>query len=224
MSAPFQLLILDCDGVLVDSERIVAVIMAKLLADEGLRLPVGEIVARYIGHSGEAGRRLIERDLGHALPGRFFDALRQQTSEALATDLRPVDGVFEALAAIDVPTCVASNGSREKMDRSLAFTGLAGRFAGRTFSAADVARPKPAPDLLLYAARTLGAAPERCAVVDDTVVGIDAAVAAGMTVFGFAAENVGAPALARAGARVFDSMAALPHLIREGMPGGARRR
>jgi HAD superfamily hydrolase (TIGR01509 family) len=220
MSAPFQLLILDCDGVLVDSERIVAGIMAELLAGEGLRLPVAEILARYIGHSGEAGRRLIERDLGQVLPERFFHALRQRTSEALGTDLRPVDGVVEALAEIEVPTCVASNGSRQKMDRSLAFTGLAVRFAGRLFSAADVARPKPAPDLLLHAARTLGAAPERCAVVDDTVVGIQAAVAAGMTAFGFAAGNVGAAALARAGARVFDSMAALPRLIREGGGGG----
>lgn len=217
MPAPFQLLILDCDGVLVDSERIVADIMAKLLAAEGLQLSAADIMARYIGHSGETGRVLIERDLGHQLPERFFQALRQRTSNALGRDLRPVHGVSEALDDIDVPTCVASNGSREKMERSLAFTGLAARFAGRTFSAVEVARPKPAPDLLLHAARTLGAAPERCAVVDDTAVGIDAAIAAGMTAFGFAAGNVGAVALARAGACVFDSMAALPGLIRAGV-------
>lgn len=209
-----DLLILDCDGVLVDSERIVARLMAaELRAMMDIELSADEILRRYIGHSGPAGRRLLEADIGRRLPEAFFHRLREQTADAFQRELRPVEGVVAALDALAIPVCVASNGGREKMETSLAVTGLATRFHGRVFSAAEVSRGKPAPDLLLHAARTLGAAPHLCAVVDDTTVGVQAGVAAGMVVFGYAAVPEQGPALAAAGATVFHRMADLPGLL-----------
>jgi HAD superfamily hydrolase (TIGR01509 family) len=209
----FELLILDCDGVLVDSERIVARLMAEVLAEHGHRLTPDEILARYIGHSGPAGRRMLEADLGRALPDVVFQTLRERTATAFARELQPVEGVVAALDVIAIPTCVASNGGREKMEASLEATGLAARFRGRLFSASEVRHGKPAPDLLLFAAATLGKIPARCAVVDDTVVGVRAGVAAGMTVFGYAASPAHVPDLAAAGAIVFGHMAELPALL-----------
>jgi HAD superfamily hydrolase (TIGR01509 family) len=214
-SAPgrFELLILDCDGVLVDSERIVARLMAEVLAEHGHALGPDEILARYIGHSGPTGRRLLEADLGQALPDSVFQTLRERTATAFARELRPVDGVVAALDAIAIPQCVATNGGRDKMEASLEATGLASRFRGRSFSASEVRHGKPAPDLLLLAAATMGTAPARCAVVDDTVVGVRAGVAAGMTVFGYAASSAHVPALTAAGAIAFGRMSELPALL-----------
>jgi HAD superfamily hydrolase (TIGR01509 family) len=209
----FELLILDCDGVLVDSERIVARLMAEVLAEHGFWLTPDEILARYIGHSGPAGRRLLEADLGRALPESVFLTLRERSAQAFARELQPVEGVVAALDAIPIPQCVASNGGREKMEASLAATGLASRFRGRLFSASEVRHGKPAPDLLLLAATTMGKDPARCAVVDDTVVGVRAGVAAGMTVFGYAASSAHAPSLTAAGAIAFGHMSELPGLL-----------
>jgi HAD superfamily hydrolase (TIGR01509 family) len=209
----FELLILDCDGVLVDSERIVARLMAEVLAEHGYALTPNEILARYIGHSGPAGRRLLEADLGGALPDAIFRMLRERTATAFARELQPVDGVVAALDAIPIPQCVASNGGRDKMEASLEATGLASRFRGRCFSASEVRHGKPAPDLLLLAAAMMGKAPARCAVVDDTVVGVRAGVAAGMMVFGYAASSAHVPALTAAGAIAFGHMSELPALL-----------
>jgi HAD superfamily hydrolase (TIGR01509 family) len=212
-SGSFELLILDCDGVLVDSERIVARLMAEVLAEHGFSLRPDEILARYIGHSGPAGRRMLEADLGRVLPDVVFHTLRERTAQAFARELKPVEGVVAALDAISIPQCVASNGGREKMEASLEATGLASRFRGRLFSASEVRHGKPAPDLLLLAATTLGTDPGRCAVVDDTVVGVRAGVAAGMTVFGYAASSAHVPSLTAAGAIAFGHMSELPGLL-----------
>jgi HAD superfamily hydrolase (TIGR01509 family) len=214
----FELVILDCDGVLVDSERIVARLMAELLSTMDIAMSAEEILRRYIGHSGPEGRRLLEIDVGRPLPEAFFQSLREQTALAFSRDLRPVQDVVTALDALTIPFCVASNGGRQKMETSLSVTGLLSRFHGRMFSATEVANAKPAPDLLLHAARSLGAQPSRCAVVDDTAVGAQAGVAAGMTVFGFAAIPEHAPALVAAGATVFHHMTDLPNLLQGRKP------
>ncbi len=117
----------------------------------------------------------------------------------------------------ETPVCVASSGSHEKIALSLSLCGLDAPFRGRVFSAADVTRGKPHPDLFLHAAQRLGARPEASVVVEDSVVGVAAAAAAGMIALGFAGDSPGEPALARrlgeAGARVFDRMVALPGLL-----------
>jgi HAD superfamily hydrolase (TIGR01509 family) len=187
--------------------------MAEVLAEHGYTLTPDEILARYIGHSGPAGRRMLEADLGRALPEVVFQTLRERTATAFARELKPVEGVVAALDAIAIQQCVASNGGRDKMEASLEATGLAARFRGRLFSASEVRRGKPAPDLLLHAATTMGMAPGRCAVVDDTVVGVRAGVAAGMTVFGYAASPAHVPSLTAAGAIAFGHMSRLPALL-----------
>jgi HAD superfamily hydrolase (TIGR01509 family) len=133
--------------------------------------------------------------------------------EALEAELQPVDGVVEALDAITAPTCVASSGTHEKMRFTLGRTGLYERFAGRIFSAQDVARGKPAPDLFLHAAHTLGADPAACAVVEDSRYGVQAARAAGMRVLAYGGGLTPRDQLAGPDTVVFDDMRELPRLL-----------
>ena len=134
---------------------------------------------------------------------------------AFAAELEPIPDVAAAIQEIGLPVCVASNSSRERMRVSLEAARLLPLFEGRMFSAADVARPKPAPDLFLHAAAAMGVSPGRCAVIEDTPTGVKAAVAAGMAVYGYAAGAHSIPeALAAAGAVVFREMRALPGLLR----------
>ncbi len=131
---------------------------------------------------------------------------------ALQLDLKPIPGVIEALDRISLPTCVASSGPHRKMRTTLGITGLFGRFEGRIFSAWDVGRGKPFPDLFLYAASCMGTDPSRCVVIEDALPGVQAAVAAGMSVFGYTRESSMGP-LGQAGAKVFNYMAELPRLL-----------
>jgi len=208
----FELVIFDCDGVLIDSEPIANRVLAECLCDLGLPTTTEQSYERYHGMSYPACFALVERQLGRPLPAGFVEAHWSRLEAALARELEPVPFVRDALARIATPSCVASNGRLSTMHKTLAKTGLIARFAGRIFSADDVARPKPAPDLFLHAAASLGAEPRRCAVVEDSPHGVAAGVAAGMTVFGYAAQT-GAAKLASAGARIFEDMRALPALL-----------
>ncbi len=181
------LIIFDCDGVLVDSERACNQVMADLLAEHGLRLTLEETIERFIGRSVAQCIAIITELLGKAPPGDFQSRLSQRTRAALEAELTAVPGVDEMLSTLAEPYCVASNGNRAKMTFTLGHTGLLERFAGRMFCADDVAAPKPAPDLFLHAARRFDADPSRCIVVEDTPTGVAAARAAGMTALGFAA-------------------------------------
>src|SRR6478735_811247 len=165
----FELVVFDCDGVLVDSEVIAIRVDQRVLADLGWELELDDIVERFVGKS-EAH-------------------------------------------------CVASSGSHEKMRRTLGKTGLLRRFQGRIYSATEVANGKPAPDLFLHAAASLGAAPRRCAVVEDSAYGVQAARAAGMHVFAYAGGVTPASRLAGPGTTVFSDMRQLPELIAAGRPG-----
>ncbi|MGH8503095.1 MAG: HAD family hydrolase [Gammaproteobacteria bacterium] len=208
----WQLIIFDCDGVLVDSEAIQNRVFARMLGEAGLAISYDEVVRLFVGRKMAQCLAVAEQRLGRTLPADFEARLQQQTFAAFERELRPVPGVAQALDSIDVPVCAASNGSLTKMRKTLGLTGLLPRFEGRMFSAAQVARPKPHPDLYLYAARAMRARPEVCAVIEDSRIGVEAGIAAGMAVFGYAAAGQGG-ALAAAGARAFNDMSQLPRLL-----------
>jgi HAD superfamily hydrolase (TIGR01509 family) len=213
VSLPISLVIFDCDGVLVDTERIAVKIDVVVLAELGWTLTQAEVIERFMGRSDEEMTREIEAHLGRRLPTGWEEPFRHLYREAFAAELEPVPGVVEALDAIAIPTCVASSGTHEKIRFTLGLTGLYERFAGRIFSASEVARGKPAPDLFLHAARKMGVPPAGCAVVEDSRYGVEAARAAGMRAFGYAGGLAPRRALEGSETVVFDDMRELPRLI-----------
>jgi HAD superfamily hydrolase (TIGR01509 family) len=221
-SVPFDLVIFDNDGVLVDSEGHAQLVLSKLLTE--LRLPTTpeECFAQFLGSSLASIRALTEQRLARSLPPDFEACYHRDLFEVFRTSLRPVPGVADVLAGLEGPTCVASSGSHERIRVALTATGLLDRFEGRIFSATDVARGKPAPDLFLHAARALGADPSRCAVIEDSRVGVEAANAAGMTAFGFA-RITPADELRHATGGVFCAMEELPALLTRGRSQPGRR-
>ena len=183
----FDLLILDNDGVLVDSEPIANRVLADLLTECGHPTTYEESVRDYLGGTLRLVREIVEPRLGRALPADFEHRYHERLFDRMRAELTAVVGVVAALDALDhLPTCVASSGTHERIERALAAAGLLARFAGRIFSAEDVARGKPDPDLFLYAAERMGAEPKRCLVVEDSPHGVAAAKAARMTVIGYA--------------------------------------
>ncbi|MGP4032577.1 HAD family hydrolase [Pseudarthrobacter sp. 1C304] len=215
---PFELVVFDCDGVLVDSETIAVRVDQRVLADLGWNLNLDEIVERFVGRSEAHFVATVERHLGLELAAGWDRKYEPWYRAAFERGLTAVDGIVEALDALRLPHCVASSGTHAKMRRTLGQTGLWHRFEGRIFSATDVANGKPAPDLFLHAAGTLGAAPERCAVVEDSAHGVQAARSAGMHVFAYAGGVTPAERLAGPGTTVFTDMRQLPGLIGAGWP------
>jgi HAD superfamily hydrolase (TIGR01509 family) len=211
------LVILDCDGVLVDSDRIALRIQAERITALGLPTTYEDCVREFLGLGMAGTLRNLEERLGGPLPEGWAEELDAAVREAFRRELRPVAGIVAALEEIDAPTCIASSGSQEKMRLTLGLTGLRERFAGRIFSADEVERGKPAPDLFLFAAERMGAAPEDCVVIEDSPFGAAAARAAGIAALGYAPDGDG-QALAREGAAVFTSMSELPELLRRGRP------
>jgi HAD superfamily hydrolase (TIGR01509 family) len=213
MPAPLQLVIFDCDGVLVDSERLAVREEAALLAELGWPLSQAEVIERFMGRSQAFMVQAILEQLGGRLPDGWQERLDRRYREVFDAELTPVDGIVEALDRIATPTCVASGGSHEMLRHTLELTGLYDRFAGRIFSAGEVAHGKPAPDLFLHAAARLGADPPACAVVEDSRYGVQAARAAGMRSFGYAGGLTPPDRLAGAGTVLFDDMRRLPDLL-----------
>jgi HAD superfamily hydrolase (TIGR01509 family) len=212
------LVIFDCDGVLVDSEPLSNTVFARALKREGLDWTVEETMRRLMGRSVKACVEIIEGLLARQLPEDFVHKLQAETLQAFRdAPLQPVPGINEAIDRIEaagVSTCIASSGGFDKMDVSLGVTGLLARFEGRIFSATQVSRPKPFPDLFLHAAIAMNEQPFDCVVVEDSVPGVRAAKSAGMRVLGY----TGAPytdraAMAAAGAFLFDDMSKLPGLV-----------
>ena len=196
--------IFDCDGVLVDSERISNGVWARLLTEAGLPMTTEQSLGIFLGNSMATCVALATDMLGHALPDDLLDRFHAITTIELERDLVAVNGVFSLLDALDatgVRYAVASNGEHEKMAITLGKTGLASRFDGRRFSSLDVGKPKPAPDLFLYTAAKMGFTPSRTIVVEDSPLGVMGASAAGMSVIGYA-ELVAAERLRSAGATV----------------------
>lgn len=210
---PVDLVIFDCDGVLVDSERICVKVDALIMADLGCPFTEAEIVELFVGSSGEVYTAAVEERLGRPLEKDWQLRYEHLYDEAIAAELTAVDGITEALDALTVPYCVASNGHHDGIRNSLALTSLLGRFEGRVFSASEVAFGKPAPDLFLHAARAMGVDPARCAVVEDSAYGIRAARAAGMRAFGYCGGLTPAARLEGPGTVLFDDMRELPALL-----------
>ncbi len=208
-----ELLIFDCDGVLVDSERLTVRIDVEVLARLGWPLTEAEVIERFVGASDEHFRLEIERHLGRSLPPDWEAEFESLYSTAFERELRPVEGIIEALDQIVYPTCVASSGTHEKMRFTLGLTGLYERFAGGIFSATEVTRGKPAPDLFLHAATRMGVTPAACVVVEDSAIGVAAAQAAGMRVFAYAGGITTAEKLRRHATTVFAHMRELPGLL-----------
>ncbi len=212
----FQLVIFDCDGVLVDSEVISNGVLARMLSAEGLATTLGEARRDYQGLLLTEVLAAAQAKLGHALPGGWLARYERDRAAAFRRELRPVPGAREAVGRISgagIAVCVASQGKLEKTRLSLELTGLRELFAeGALFSAWSVPRGKPHPDLFLHAARAMGAAPARCVVVEDTPSGVAAAVSAGMPVLGYVADS-DEKALRAAGAAVLRSLVELPALL-----------
>jgi HAD superfamily hydrolase (TIGR01509 family) len=214
-----ELVIFDCDGVLIDSEPIANRIFAEQLARAGLAMPLDEVMRTFVGRTRDGCIELAGRMLGHELPKDFGTRWDEALFDALGREVRPVAGIEEVLDGLALPWCVASNGEPDRMRLALRAAGLLERVGERLFSARQVARPKPAPDLFLHAASAMGASPEACLVVEDTPTGVKAAVAAGMKAFGYAgAAHTDAAQLRQAGATTFTAMAQLPRLLREAAP------
>jgi HAD superfamily hydrolase (TIGR01509 family) len=211
--AGFELIIFDNDGVLVDSEPVANQVLASLLTEYGFRCTPEESIATFMGHSMPQVRAMVEERLGRPVPADLEARYIEQLFPTFERSLRPIPGIEDALHAIDQTVCVASSGTHERIRLTLGATGLWDRFGGRVFSAQDVVRGKPAPDLFLHAAASLGVDPRRCAVVEDSPAGVTAANAAGMTSFGFA-RLVPAERLAHATGAVFSDMRLLPGLLR----------
>jgi HAD superfamily hydrolase (TIGR01509 family) len=213
------LVIFDCDGVLVDSEPISNGVLAEMLCEQGWELTLAEARARFQGLLLADVRSVAEQHLGRALPADWLDRFVRRRACVFDAQLRSVPGareLVELVAGAGIDVCVASQGSLAKTARSLALTGLDELFDERArFSAAQVPRGKPHPDLFLHAAATFGVAPRDCAVVEDTPSGVAAGVRAGMTVYGFCADS-DERALRDAGARTTESLEQIAALLLAG--------
>lgn len=212
-----MLVIFDCDGVLVDSEPLANTCFARALRREGLDWNVEETMRRLMGRSMKSCVEIVEGELGRALPADFVDRLQADTMQAFRdAPLKAVPGVVEAIDAIEaagIATCVASSGSLDKMRVTLGITGLWSRFEGRIFSASQVPRGKPFPDLFLHAAIQMNEQPFDCTVVEDSLPGVQAARSAGMRALAYVGvTHSDVAALQVAGARTFESMSSLPML------------
>jgi HAD superfamily hydrolase (TIGR01509 family) len=181
----FDLIIFDCDGVLVDSEVISCRAHAATLTRHGYPITADQVLDRFLGVSDLEARMIVEAEIGRKLPDDFTSQVKQATLQRYADDLQPVPYVAEAIAAINLPKCVASSGTPEKIRHGLTCAGLYDILAPHIFSADQVKRGKPAPDLFLFAAEQMKVPPARCVVVEDSVPGVTGARAAGMTVLGF---------------------------------------
>jgi len=208
----FDLVIFDCDGVLIDSERLAVRTERGILADLGWHLSEDEIIERFVGRSSSYMQAEVERQIGRPVDWHLDFWARYE--EVFRAELLPIDGIVDALNEITVPTCVASSSSHHGLIFKLGLTDLYDRFVGRIFSAEDVAHGKPAPDVFLFAAEQMGTPPSRCAVIEDSVSGVEAGIAAGMTVFAFGGGVTKPSLLARDGVTLFMAMAALPSLLK----------
>lgn len=212
-----KLVIFDCDGVVVDSEPLTLQLIRDDLAARGLPLDLSKVTDLFVGGT-IAGAGAQARAMGADISADWADLIYDKVFAALARSVEPIPGIGAVLDRLDhqgIPYAIGSNGPHRKMEITLARCGLSARFAGRTYSREDVAAPKPAPDVYLLAASQAGVAPQDCVVIEDSATGAQAAVAAGMAVFGFARET---PRTKFEGLTelLFEDMAQLPALL--GLP------
>jgi len=207
----FELVIFDCDGVLIDSERLAVRTESQILTELGWPLSEAEVIERFVGRSSRYMQTVIEEKIGRRVDWR--EQFERRVREACERELLPVEGVIAALDQIAVATCVASSSSHQMLNFKLHLTGMSERFEGRIFSADDVAHGKPDPAVFLFAAASMGVPPDRCAVIEDSVSGVEAGLAAGMSVFAYSGGVTSAHKLLRDDVTVFESMHLLPELL-----------
>ena len=208
----YKCLIFDCDGVLVDSEKISATVFQEMVSELGCQLDFKTVLEQVTGTSMTTNLKFFEEKLGRELPAGFEAEFRKRSYKAFQTELKPIPGIHELLKEIKVPIGVASSGPAEKIRRNLETTQLLDKFDGHVFSCFDIGSWKPEPDIYLYAAKTMGFKPNECAVIEDSSVGIKAALAGGFDVFGYANHNNKAE-LEKLGAIVFSDMKELESLL-----------
>ncbi len=177
--------IFDCDGTLVDSETLSNAVLAEFVAEHGLHITADQALQLFRGMKMANCIALVEDRLGHRLPDTFVPEFRRRMAAAFRTGLQPIDGAAELLRGIAGPICVASSGPVDKIRLCLDLTGLLHFFHGRIFSSYEIQSWKPDPDLFLHAAWSMRVEPENCCVVEDSILGVRAALAAGMTVFAY---------------------------------------
>jgi HAD superfamily hydrolase (TIGR01509 family) len=224
---PFDAVLFDCDGVLVDSEPITNRVLTEMLGELGWQLSVEETMRIFVGKMVKDEAPLIEARTGFAITHEWLTQFRERRNTALDSELRAIDGAADAVHALhrtlNGRIAVASGADRVKIELQLLKAGILDRFEGRIFSGHEMPRSKPFPDVYLAAAAGLGVDPQRCAVIEDTVTGATAGVAAGATVFGYCPSHLGhcsATALHGAGVvQVFKDMAELPGLLTEWVRG-----
>ncbi|MFK8847556.1 HAD family hydrolase [Streptomyces sp. Ac-502] len=213
----YDLIIFDNDGVLVDSEPLSNTILAGYLTELGHPTSYEESIRDYMGAAVHRVHDLVKERTGQLLPEDFETTLHARVFEAFERELEPVAGVDEVLGKLTAdgtPYCVASSGSHERIRVGHRKTGLDEWFEEEwIFSSQDVGQGKPAPGLFLHAAREMGVAPERCVVIEDSPLGVQAAVAAGMDVYGLTARTSAAELTAAGATGLFARMAELPELL-----------
>ncbi|WP_224360322.1 HAD family hydrolase [Hyalangium versicolor] len=217
----FEAVLFDCDGVLVDSEPITIGVLRDMLEEQGWAMSAQECMALFVGKSVKEEGALIQAHTGVPVTEAWLTRFRERRNEALERNLVAVRNIHAAVASIHARhqgrIACASGADRFKVELQLRKVGLINFFEGRIFSGMELARSKPAPDVYLAAAGALSVNPARCAVVEDTVTGVTAGVAAGATVFGYSPPEAGhdsAEALRRAGAsHIFTDMALLPAIL-----------
>ncbi|QDG75203.1 HAD family phosphatase [Labrenzia sp. PHM005] len=211
------LVIFDCDGVLVDTERMVNASLAEIVSELGYPITGPECQRRFMGRTLENVKEMVEQLTGSKLSEDWPDQVRTRDLEVFKAGVPAIRGVSKVLDDLDarqVPYCVGSSGKYAKMRTTLGSSGLLPRLEGKLYSAEDCAQGKPAPDVFLLAAKSMGFAPESCVVIEDSLPGVQAAKAAGMAVFAFVEDpSCDREALARAGATLFEDMSELPALL-----------
>lgn len=217
LSTPPSLVIFDCDGVLVDTETLANQLLVKVLAEDGFIISYEDCRRLFVGKTLEAVMAHVEASIGRRLDPQWPDYVRDETLKAFSTGINAVPHVREVLIALEgqrIPFCVASSGKFEKMRFTLGNSGLLHFVEKTLYSAEQVGRGKPWPDLFLFAAKSMGHAPAGCVVIEDSVPGVEAAVAAGMPVLGYAGDpHTEAGVLKEKGAHVFHDMRALMGLL-----------
>ena len=209
----YQCIIFDCDGVLVDSEGISTRVLLDMANVLGAAIDVDFFERNFAGKSLKSMLEVIDSRIDQPLPSDFEARYRQQTYEAFRREMKPIEGVHQLLDTIKVPYGVASSGPPEKIRLNLTTVGLIDKFEGRIFSSYDIGSWKPDPDIFEYAAREMGFSPQECAVVEDSIAGVMAAMKGGFDVYGFATTK-NQRELEKEGATVFFHMDELGDLIR----------
>lgn len=222
-----MLVIFDCDGVLIDSEIVAARAEAEAITELGLPMTAETICARFAGTTTREVWQTLERELGRPLPPGFFETHLAHVRDVFSRDLEAIPGARAAIEALDLPYCVASSTQLPSLITNLGTTGLVDLFDGHVFSASQVRRPKPAPDVFMFAASQMGADPADCLVVEDSVAGVTAATRAGMKVVGFTGGSHVGPGhaerlLALGATTTFGRMSDLAAIVATHHPGAAR--